>query len=73
MSGFMNTVRDHAPHSIMAQLLTTPEAAKYIGITYGALMQRLRVGTGPKYYREDGGWSMYFKPAELDAYMEARA
>lgn len=63
-------VRERSPHSLLAQMMTTKEAARHLGMGVSTLTGYRLQGKGPKAYLLRKAY--YYKPEELDAWKESR-
>jgi excisionase family DNA binding protein len=60
---YVERVQERSPNSILGTMLTVSQAAKEMGITSGALYQRLRTGGAPAHHRY--GKRVMFKREDL--------
>jgi hypothetical protein len=71
--GMVKRARHFAPHSLLAGMLTTEEAAEYVGLTvqslYAYRMGKVKAG-GPKSYKHHG--RVLYKQSELDSWLASR-
>lgn len=61
--GYVERTQRDRPRSVLGQMLTVKQAAEVLGISTGALYQRIANGTAPKHYRHKG--RVLFREAEL--------
>ena len=69
----MQVTSKHTPQRVGTpspenKLLTTAEAAIWIGMSQSWLNQARGKGTGPKYLKI--GWNIRYRPKDLDAYLD---
>lgn len=63
--GYIERTQRERPRSLLGQMMTVKQAAEYLGITSGALYQRICDGKAPKHYRH--GSRVLFREADLAA------
>ncbi len=66
----MNIQNETDKSSISSQVLTTSEAARYLGLSASTLNRWRCYGTGPKYLKL--GRAVRYRADELDAFLEAK-
>ncbi len=66
----MNIHQETSEQGVSSSVLTTPEAARYLGLSASTLNRWRCYGTGPKYLKL--GRAVRYRADELDAFLEAK-